>query len=73
MGFIIDIYTHKGGHMGFVIDIQLKTGNSAFQDNPEELEFISKQIARLVLDGSSNVIRDSNGNRVGTITISEDK
>lgn len=53
------------------ITIKLNTDNAAFDDNgSEELEYVLKQAANIIESGDfSKSIRDTNGNKVGTVEV----
>lgn len=55
--------------------IEISMDNAAFFDNPTEIHHILSKAAawaELAQIGSVGVLRDSNGNKVGTVTLEED-
>ena len=54
------------------LNIQIRLDNAAFEDSPEEISKILKNISFDLSKGYSNsIIRDSNGNNVGEFAIVE--
>jgi thymidine phosphorylase len=50
--------------------IDVKTGNAAFEDNPEELRMVLSKAVDKIVDGETYVnLKDSNGNTVGSFHI----
>ncbi len=58
------------------LTIEIKTGNAAFEDNPDELARLLNKATAMVLphedDPSEHNLRDFNGNVVGKVTVRED-
>lgn len=50
------------------ISIEFETGNAAFEDNPNEIEYVLEQVARKVSQGGGSLF-DSNGNKIGKVAI----
>ena len=53
------------------ISINLNLDNSAFEDNPDELRQTLNQIPQSLQPGDDGILRDSNGNRVGSYEVHE--
>jgi hypothetical protein len=54
-----------------MIHIQFKTDNAAFQENPSEIQVVLDELAFKIQNskpGDSGVVKDSNGNSIGTWT-----
>ena len=54
------------------ITINVKLDNSAFEDNPNELqEILARQIPHNIKPGDDGKLKDSNGNTVGQWEVNE--
>jgi len=63
--------------MDNILKIEINLDNDAFQENPNEIARILENLAKVVADpnqelfNSNYFIRDSNGNRVGFMSVEE--
>ena len=58
--------------MNGTLKIQINLDNSAFEENPDEVKTILKNIGRDIEKGyCQGILRDTNGNNVGDFVIEE--
>ena len=54
------------------ITIKFNTDNAAFEDNSEELALVLAQAEKIISSGDfDKPLRDSNGNKVGSVTVED--
>lgn len=73
---ILIFLTKKRDKIMATITLSIETGNSAFEDNPDEIKEVFEKAAQKIQDGLNSgestfdlYLRDSNGNKVGTVNV----